>query len=238
MNADLTLEKAKKIRQKEAVKELHIQLQDGSRDNPIVVEGVHSNKQPQGRPAGASREISNKPQPGRANPQCTRCGGHKHSATDRCPARGAICHRCNRRGHYQSQCFSKTVASCTTSEYSLDTAFLGSMNTKHEMSWTTTLLIRGKEINFKLDTGAEVTAISEKTYQSLTGIQLQKASKILYGPAHQALDVIGKFTAQVTHQCRLALQDYLCCLRSQDKPTWVSGHYLPSSPLPSGRCSC
>ena len=80
MDADLTLERAKKkIRQKEAVKEQHVQLRDGNKDNPIVVEGVHSNR-PQGRPAGASREISNKSQTGRANPQCSRCGGHKHKA--------------------------------------------------------------------------------------------------------------------------------------------------------------
>ena len=87
MNADLTLEIAKKkIRQKEAVQEQHVHLHDGSRDNPIVVEGVHSNK-PQGQSAGASQEISYKPQAGRTNPgykpqpgranQCTRCGGHK-----------------------------------------------------------------------------------------------------------------------------------------------------------------
>ena len=55
MDAALMLKQAKKkIRQKEAVKEQHIQLGDGNKDNPIVVEGVHSNR-PQGRPAGASR---------------------------------------------------------------------------------------------------------------------------------------------------------------------------------------
>ena len=205
MDADLTLERAKKkIRQKEAVKEQHVQLRDSNKDNPIVVEGVHSNR-PQGRPAGASREISNKSQTGRANPQCSRCGGHKHLATERCPARGAICHRCNRKGHYQSQCFSKTVASCT-SEYSLDTAFLGFLDTKRETSWTTTIVINGKEVKFKLDTGAEVTAVSEQTYKSLTGIKLQKPSRVLYGPARQALDVIGQFTEKITHQHRSAQQ--------------------------------
>ena len=74
------------------------------------------------------------------------------------------------------------------------------------MSWTTTLTIKEKKVNFKLDTGAEVTAISEQAYQSLTGIELQKASKVLYGPSHQALDVIGEFTEKITHQRRSVLQ--------------------------------
>ena len=61
MNADLTLKIAKKkILQKEAVQDQHIHLHDGSRDNPIVVEGVHSSK-PQDQSAGASQEISYKP---------------------------------------------------------------------------------------------------------------------------------------------------------------------------------
>lgn len=85
------------IGQKEAVQEQHVHMHDGSRDNPIVVEGVHSNK-PQSQSAGASQEISYKPRPGRGSPsykpqpgranQCTRCGCHKHSTTERCPARG------------------------------------------------------------------------------------------------------------------------------------------------------
>ena len=79
-------------------------------------------------------------------------------------------------------------------------------DTKRETSRTTTVVINGKEVKFKLDTGAEVTAVSEQTYNSLTGIKLQKASRILYGPARQALVVIGQFTEKITHQHRSAQQ--------------------------------
>ena len=48
-------------------------------------------------------------------PHCTHCGRSEHQKGDRCPAKDATCHKCNRKGHYQSQCFSKTVAA-TTSE--------------------------------------------------------------------------------------------------------------------------
>ena len=44
-----------------------------------------------------------------------------------------------------------------------------------------------------------MTAISEETYKTLKGAKLQKPSKKLHGPAHQALDVRGQFTASLAH---------------------------------------
>lgn len=40
------------------------------------------------------------------------------------------------------------------------------------------------DVTFKLDTGAEVTAISERTHRLLGKPDLQKPSKVLYGPGH------------------------------------------------------
>ena len=53
-------------------------------------------------------------------------------------------------------------------------------------------------MSFKLDTGAQVTAISEEAYKKLQVGPLKKPSKILYGPvpARQMLDVIGQFGAK------------------------------------------
>ena len=50
-------------------------------------------------------------------------------------------------------------------------------------------------MTFKLDTGAEVTAISEDSLGKLEDISLQKPAKLLYSPTSQALDVIGQFFA-------------------------------------------
>lgn len=54
-----------------------------------------------------------------------------------------------------------------------------------------------KDLMFKLDTGAEVTAISEDAYRSLGDIPLQKPSKILYGPGHRTLSVVGEFSQKL-----------------------------------------
>ena len=132
-DASLTLEKAKKkVRQSEAVAEQGLQLRgDGSKQSPIVIEQVKGStpsKKPQTRrqatrslsaKGGASSTTANT-----AKQTCTRCGKQKHDKGTRFPAKDAICHKCNRKGHYSSQCFSKTVATVNTNELNLDTAFL------------------------------------------------------------------------------------------------------------------
>ena len=193
LEATLTLEKAKKtIRQKEAVQEQHQQLQaDSSRDKPIVLDQVHSNtggarglyfksQWSESAAGSASRRAISQGSDSttvssrqcRATSQCRRCGKQQHQSGEVCPAGGATCHRCNRRGHFQAQCFSKTIAT-STNELSLDTAFLGSVDSRQESSWTITLGVENKVIPFKLDTGAEVTVISDTAYQSLNRIKLQ-----------------------------------------------------------------
>ena len=79
----------------------------------------------------------------------------------------------------------------TSNELSLDTAFLRNVRGNSKSLWTTKLQINKVELPFKLDTGAEVTAISEETYRKLS---LQQPTKVLYGPARQTLDVVGEVT--------------------------------------------
>ena len=52
----------------------------------------------------------------------------------------------------------------------------------------------GKELPFKLDTGAEVTAVSKETWQILGKPALQPPNKHLLGPAQQPLAVLGCFS--------------------------------------------
>ena len=118
LDSKLTLEKAKTaLRQAESVREQHQTLQGAggqagnSRSNPIQLDLV--------RPRGETpRETPprSKPRRGRPKPdsskkkQCTRCGHGSHNHAD-CPPRDATCHKCQRKGHYSAQCFSKSVPS-------------------------------------------------------------------------------------------------------------------------------
>ena len=56
-----------------------------------------------------------------------------------------------------------------------------------------TLKILGKEITFKVDTGAAVSAVSKECHEFLGKPTLQKPSKSLQGPDSQSLNVVGQF---------------------------------------------
>ena len=71
---------------------------------------------------------------------------------------------------------------------------------QQDPAWTATVLLGATEVEFKLDTGAEVTAISEATYKKLEAVPLEKTSKALDGPTHQSLKVLGQFTGTLEHQ--------------------------------------
>ena len=175
MDAELTLEKAMKtIRQREAVHEQQMVLSGGERTNePGNLDEVNHKKQ-NSRHSRPTRPTSSK--------LCGRCGKGPHGR-DKCPAREAVCHRCKKKGHYNSQCHTKMGANQHSVETSIDTAFLDVMTGTKQSSWTANISLNSHPIQFKLDTGAEVTAISDKVFSSLCNAKLQKASKVLLGPA-------------------------------------------------------
>ena len=195
LDATLTLEKAKqKVRQREAVKEQSSKLQgQGDKSDPIVVEAVRSQRQSQGK--GATSGATSKPPAIR----CTRCGRDKHLSGDRCPARNVICHSCKKRGHFSAQCFTHSRTASTHEVSSMDSAYLGTLSGKLESSWTTVLKVEDIDVQFKLDTGAEVTAIKEETFRSLRRVHLKESTKRLYGPAHQSLNVLGQFCSTLSN---------------------------------------
>jgi hypothetical protein len=57
-----------------------------------------------------------------------------------------------------------------------------------------------------LDTGAEVTAISEKTHGALGKPQLSTPTKILCGPSQQPLKTLGQLIGKISHKMKTAEQ--------------------------------
>ena len=141
LDSELTLEKAKRVlRQKEAVKEQNLQLQSGIGSQvsplnaiksafPATEKGLrpdrgHDNSGRSRRPQTYTHDRATLGKT--EEPKCTCCGKGKHPTVATCPAASAICHRCNRKGHYESQCYSKTKVS--TDELTVDIAFLGAVS--------------------------------------------------------------------------------------------------------------
>ena len=116
-----------------------------------------------------------------------------------------MCFKCNKKGHFGSQCFSKTP-SASAHELCDDMAFLGTVITVQKLAWTANIHVGEKDLSFKLDTGAEVTVLSETAYRSLEKVKMQKPMTVLYGPVQQSLRVLGKFTAELSRKAISATQ--------------------------------
>ena len=67
------------------------------------------------------------------------------------------------------------------------------MTGNQNLSWKEEVYTNKHPIQLRLDTGAEVTAISETAFANIKNSQLQKASRVLLGPAQKKLEVLGQF---------------------------------------------
>ena len=209
LNSELTLEKATKaIQQKEAVHEQQSVLNHGPTPSPVdaMRTGAANRKQSSHQTKQSNDQRYGQQQQGRKH--CTRCGKSPHSR-DKCPVRESLCHRCHRKGHYSSQCKSQTISSLSV-ETKLDnnTAYLDVVETSQHNTWMVKLYIGSAncEAMFKIDTGAKVTAISEKLYKTLRSSPLQKPSKVLNGPGQHPLHVVGQFEEILRHGQNSSIQ--------------------------------
>ena len=74
--------------------------------------------------------------------------------------------------------------------------YIGSDN---DSSWNATIQINGQSVVFKLDTGAEVKAITQPTLTKLGNVQLHTAAKSLCGPDRKPLKVMGTLTTELAY---------------------------------------
>ena len=114
------------------------------------------------------------------------------------------CSRCGRGSHPRDKCLAKddiisevTITGSNGSQ--LDTAFLDTVSANRSSAWFATIGMNEHSIRVKLDTGAEVTAISTETYQMLCKPRLSPPNKLLYEPSRQPLDAAGQFQAEITY---------------------------------------
>ena len=223
LDPELTLEKAKTlVRQREAVKEQQQVLKGTGSSNLDEMQQSYSKRQPESRRGPQYYNQWNTKNKTPDPKPCIRCGRGRHPR-EKCPAKDVTCHRCQKRGHYGSCCRTKldelsTSEECSTCGRDMDTisesnqegqtidsAFLDAVGDTMDTCWTATVTLNGKDVIFKLDTGAEVTAITEETYQMLNA-ELTPPCKKLYGPSQVPLLVKGHFQEQFTYQGKQTIQ--------------------------------
>ncbi len=128
---------------------------------------------------------------------CTRCGDTKGHNMQQCPAKDAICNRCHKKGHYARACKTKKVyevnAAALTEDTNEEIAFLGSLTADVTgCPWMTEIKIDQYNAVFKIDTGADVTAVPVTLYNQGQFNRLRHPERILQGPGKTSLKVKGQ----------------------------------------------
>ena len=108
-----------------------------------------------------------------------------------------LCYKCQNKGHFSSQCLTKSATDELTTETKEVDQFLGVVISNTDSAWLATVQLQDKGVTFKLNTGAEVTAISETVYRMLKGVTLQTPSESLVGPTHNTIQVLGQFQGKL-----------------------------------------
>ena len=108
---------------------------------------------------------------------CAWCGKRHSHGREYCPAKSLVCvtNVKKKRGHFQTVCRSrsKTVRTIGGDESSV---FMGTIHGNVETvnissdSWNVTLLLDGISVQFKMDTGADVTAIPSRSFDKFTSV--------------------------------------------------------------------
>lgn len=142
LDPDLTLEKAvTQTRQSETAKQQQPTIRGADQETPI--DAVNDTK----KPFKPRHQYSGAKQPSKPT-FCTRCGRSSYHEFQQCPARNVLCHRCNRRGHFQAHCkTSQTPGKVLTSEP--DDFFLGTVTSNHAnsaQSWSTTVQLNNTPV--------------------------------------------------------------------------------------------
>ena len=125
-----------------------------------------------------------KSQPPSSNDTCKWCGKGFH-IWHGCPARDAKCRHCHSVGHYAADCMRRKQhldEVDSNQDPGGGTYFLGAVEGSSPTGKPLTARtgIGMTELEFKLDTGADVTAIPASTHEKL-GVILQKSNRRLYG---------------------------------------------------------
>lgn len=126
---------------------------------------------------------------------CHKCGKSPSHPAFQCPIKSAECHNC---GHYGKVC--RSISTVNEGTEDMDELFLGEV-TSGEEAWMADINIRGGEVAFIIDTGADVNAIPEQVYKRVMhrNGKLIGAPKPLYGPGGAKLMVLGSATETLSY---------------------------------------
>ncbi|KAJ1526442.1 hypothetical protein ONE63_009576 [Megalurothrips usitatus] len=211
LDGSLTLERATtRVRQKE---ELQRQQQAEARE--------------QGS-SGGGRASDNNNKPKQRTPpakECSKCGRSPQHAFSECPAKGSECSKCHGKNHWARKCPGKGKVNRVEQEDDSedDDLFVGRVSLLDDASvnricavdnssqrrppWNVEVSVNKIPAKFQVDTGADVTVISEETYRAqFAAIPLRDTRHRLRGPSRRFLTVLGVLETSIGWRDRAAEQ--------------------------------
>lgn len=204
LDSELTLERAEtRARQSEQVKKQQDLLKSNFKAETTDVDSVQtkhkfdiSKGRQQKMQVRTYDKSSYQTQPGNQT-RCVWCGRTPAHIKNQCPARDLACNQCQKKGHYAKVCRSGVLNEVNTAESDEEgIAFLGTVSSDGE-PWLINLDVNEHTALFKIDTGADVTVLSEDEFQKGQFPELESAKKVLQGPGQTPITVRGKFTATI-----------------------------------------
>lgn len=217
LDPKLTLDLAvRQAKQSEMIKSQQSVIHSDMKTTPANVDRV--------RKAKPSR-TSNPHTPGKPDSgwKCGRCGGTQHPKT-KCPAKDSKCNKCNKKGHWSKVCKTKStsgklyeVEDDHDSEFFLGEVIDAIKVTTADLK--TVLQLNGQSTPFKIDTGADVTVITENTYKSLKPQpRLRYTNKVLMGPCKYQMKCLGVLILDVhASSTNMSTRDYVYVVKDLER---------------------
>lgn len=227
VGSELTLDKAIDVARAYELAQAQIKSFTAGAETSAHEQQVHAvHRQGQKHPVQKARqktdwtERAHRPSDTDTRRSCGYCGNRKHDEGENCPARGKQCTKCDKWNHFAKVCRAgsykkKSVHEVSASnESDSDELFLYSVtdrkSTGNEQAFADIQLGRqGKELKFKLDTGAQVNIIPLREYASLKEeCTIQPTSRRLTGYGGEKLMVKGTCTLTCKYKERDMLLDF------------------------------
>ena len=135
---------------------------------------------------------------GKGGKQCSNCGSSRHVTRDQsCPALGKRCRNCNKLNHFARWCRSPLDDSQTTA------VPINTIQSKQESFSHCTCLVGGASVPLLIDTGAKVSLLNRRTYDSLfSHIPLTAPTTSLAGYGHAPIATLGVVCLPVKYKDR------------------------------------
>ena len=230
LDPKLTLEKAtQQVKHSELVRSQQGIIYGNS--EPIKIDRVKTQNAPKRRHT-VTRHSSVTQRHKKPQKHFSRCLGEPHSQRQ-WPARDAVCHNCKKKGHW-SKAYRKTrQVGEVKEEYDSDPYFMGEVTLIDTVEtgsrvWTASIQIAKEQIEFKLDSGADVTVLPESKYHKLqVKPKLQSTNKVLLGPCNYKMECIGKYSTKLSIDER-STEEEIYVIRELERP--LLGRHAAESP--------